>query len=129
MNKRNPQVSVILFARASKQFKIQTRNYQKENYVLNSGGSRQSDKDGAGRGRSRKKCFGPVGPLFGFKLRGGPPLDPPLLKQHDQVIHRPPGTQNTNRCRFGSVIHMLFTSKQKLSLKKLTAPYKNCQEL
>ena len=119
MNKRNPQVSVILFARASKQFKIQTRNYQKENYVLNSGGSRQSDKDGGGRGRSRKICFRPVGPRFGFKLRGGggAPLDPPLLKQHDHVIHRPPVTQNTNRCRFGSVIHMLFTSKQKLSLK------------
>ena len=98
MNKRNPQVSVILFARASKQFKIQTCNYQKENYVLNSsGGSRQLDKDGGGGGRSRKKCFRPVGPQFGFKLRGGPPLDPPLLKQHDQVIHRPPVTQNTNR--------------------------------
>ena len=64
MNKRNSQVSVILFARASKQFKIQTRNYQKENYVLNSGGSRQSDKDGGGGGGGgglEKNVFGPSG--------------------------------------------------------------------
>ena len=62
MNKRNPQVSVILFAKASKQFKIQTRSYQKENYVLNSGGSRQSDKDGGGGGGGlEKNVFGPSG--------------------------------------------------------------------
>ena len=54
------QVSVILFARASKQFTIQTSNYQKENYVLNSGGSRPPDKE---RGAVSKKMFSARGAL------------------------------------------------------------------
>ena len=51
-----------------------------------SGGSRPSDKGGPGhpdpeiRGeRSQKKnFFQPFGPQFGLKMRGAPPLDPPL---------------------------------------------------
>ena len=124
MNKRNPQVSVIPFARASKQFKIQTRNYQKENYVLNSGGSRQSDKDGGGEGAVSKK-------MFVFKLRGwGASFRSATAKTARSGLYSPASSNTKHEPMPLWLCHpYVIYLKAKAFIKKLTAPYKNCQEL
>ena len=61
---------------------------QAEHYTIyklslyfSSAGSRPWDKgEGVAGGRYPKKFFRPeLGPQFGLKIRGGPPLDPPLF--------------------------------------------------